>query len=135
MIELLTKYKSLISYAFFGVCTTVINLVAYYLCSHILSLTTVVSTVIAWIVAAIFAYVTNKLWVFECKSWEKQVLIKEIPSFFACRILTGVLDIAIMAIFVDVLHFNDMLMKIISNVLVIILNYIASKFLIFKRSN
>ena len=135
MIELLTKYKSLISYAFFGVCTTVINLVAYYLCSHILSLTTVVSTVIAWIVAAIFAYVTNKLWVFECKSWEKQVLIKEIPSFFACRILTGVLDIAIMAIVVDVLHFNDMLMKIISNVFVIILNYIASKFLIFKRSN
>lgn len=135
MIELLIKYKSLISYAFFGVCTTVINLIAYYLCSHILNFTTVVSTVIAWIVAVIFAYITNKLWVFECKSLEKNVLIKEISSFFACRVMTGILDIVIMAIFVDMLLFNDMIIKIVSNVLVIILNYVASKFLIFKRSN
>ena len=96
---------------------------------------TVISTVIAWIVAVIFAYVTNKLWVFESKSCEKQVLAKEILAFFVCRILTGVLDIVIMAVFVDILHFNDMVTKIVSNVVVIILNYIASKFFIFKRND
>ena len=134
MKELIEKSKSVISYLFFGVCTTLINLITYYLCAHILNLSTVISTVAAWIIAVVFAYITNKIWVFECKSWEKRVLLKEITSFFTCRLLTGLLDIIIMAVCVDVLHFNDMIIKIVSNVLVIVLNYIASKLVIFKRS-
>lgn len=135
MKELILKYKSLLSYLFFGGCTTLINLVTYYLSAHVFNFSTVVSTIVAWVVAVIFAYITNKIWVFECKSWERNVLIKEISSFFACRLLTGLLDIIIMAVCVDILHFNDLIIKILSNVVVIVLNYIASKLVIFKRSN
>ena len=135
MTELIMKYKPLIAYLFFGVCTTITNLIVYYLCSHIFNFSTMISTTIAWFFAVVFAYLTNKIWVFDCKSWEKNIVIKEVVSFFSCRILTGILDLIIMTVCVDFLLFNDLIIKIISNLLVIILNYIASKFVIFKRSN
>lgn len=135
MKELLVKYKSLISYLFFGGCTTLINIITYYFCAHIFSFSTIISTVIAWVLAVVFAYVTNKIWVFECKSWEISILINEVIAFFACRMLTGLLDIVIMAVCVDMLHFNDIIIKAFSNILVIILNYVASRLVVFKRSN
>lgn len=135
IIDLWKKYKELVLYLFFGVGTTVINIMAYYVCAHPLRINTVVSTCVAWILSVLFAYVTNKIWVFESKSTDVGVIIKEIVSFFSCRLLTGFLDVALMFVFVDVLSFNDMWMKIISNVIVIVLNYVASKLLIFKKKN
>lgn len=135
LIKLFKKYESLISYAFFGVCTTIVNIVAYYLFAHILKFGTASSTAIAWFLAVLFALITNKIWVFKSKSWEKDVLIKETISFFSCRLLTGLLDILIMIVFVDVLHFNDIVIKVISNILVIILNYVASKLIIFNSES
>ena len=134
MKELIKKYKGVISYLFFGVCSTVINIIVYYLAAHVLELSTIISTVVAWLAAVIFAYITNKLWVFECKSWKPNIVIKEASSFFACRILTGLLDIIIMTVFVEILHFNDMIIKTLSNVVVIILNYVASKLIVFKKN-
>lgn len=130
--ELLIKYKSLISYAVFGVLTTVINVVTYYVCYNMAGMSNVVSTVIAWILAVLFAFVTNKLWVFDSKSFDKNVVIREIISFFGCRLATGVLDVVIMYFAVDVFASNGTVWKIISNVLVIIINYVASKLIIFK---
>lgn len=132
--ELLIKYKSLISYAVFGVLTTVINVVTYYVCYNMAGMSNVVSTVIAWILAVLFAFVTNKLWVFDSKSFDKNVVIREIISFFGCRLATGVLDVVIMYFAVDVFASNGTVWKIISNVLVIIINYVASKLIIFKNS-
>lgn len=83
--------------------------------------------------AVTFAYLTNKSWVFESKSWEWQVLRKEVPAFISCRLATGIMDLVIMYIFVDILDWHAMLMKFVSNVLVIILNYIFSKLVIFKK--
>lgn len=131
--KLLLKYKSFISYAFFGVCTTVVNVVSYYLCFNIAGIWNVVSTVIAWVLAVLFAYITNKIWVFESKSFVRKVLVKEIPAFFGCRLATGVLDVVIMYMAVDVMHSNGTVWKIISNILVIIINYVASKIVIFKK--
>lgn len=131
--KLLLKYKSLISYAFFGVCTTAVNVFSYYFCFNIAGISNVVSTVIAWVLAVLFAYITNKLWVFESKSFERRVLVKEIPAFFGCRLATGVLDVVVMYMAVDVMHSNGTVWKIISNILVIVINYIASKLVIFKR--
>ena len=131
--KLLLKYKSFISYAFFGVCTTVVNVVSYYLCFNIAGIWNVVSTVIAWVLAVLFAYITNKIWVFESKSFVRKVLVKEIPAFFGCRLATGVLDVVIMYMAVDVMHSNGTVWKIISNILVIIINYVASKLVIFKK--
>lgn len=76
----------------------------------------------------------NKILVFECKSWKREVLVKEVTAFFACRGATGLLDIALMLIFVDILLCNELIIKIVSNVVVIILNYVASKLVIFKKS-
>ncbi|MCI5874666.1 MAG: GtrA family protein [Roseburia sp.] len=131
--ELIVKYKELISYGIFGVLTTVINIAVYTVCYNLLGISNVVSNVIAWILSVLFAYVTNKIWVFESKSTEWKVLIYEMGSFFGCRLATGLLDLAIMYVTVDKLALNSTLMKCVSNVIVIIANYIFSKLVIFKK--
>ncbi|MCD7943922.1 MAG: GtrA family protein [Clostridia bacterium] len=133
IIELIKKYKSVISYLFFGVCTTVINMATYYLCYNVSGIPNVPSTMIAWVVAVVFAYITNKLFVFDSKSFKADVLVREVASFFGCRLLTGILDVIIMYVAVDVMDMNSTLWKLVSNVLVIILNYVASKLVIFKK--
>ena len=130
---LFAKYKDIIPYAFFGVLTTVVNMVVYWVAAHPLGLSVMVSTVIAWIAAVLFAYVTNRKWVFHSQAKGTKEIVQEIVSFFACRLATGVVDWACMFIFVDLLHFNDVIIKAAANVLVIILNYIASKLVIFKH--
>lgn len=131
--EIYMKYKSIILYVFFGGCTTLVNFATYVLCTRLLSFGTVVSTVIAWILAVTFAYVTNRSLVFESQASGLKKYIIEIVSFFSCRLLTGILDFVIMYVCVDRMHFNDLIMKILSNILVIVLNYVASKLLIFKK--
>ena len=135
MIETIKKNKEILLYIFFGGCTTLVNIVVYYICSHLLFMSTTMSTIISWFMSVVFAYVTNKFFVFESKNCEISKLIYEIFSFFGCRLTTGILDLVIMIIFVDFLHFNDLVIKILSNILVIILNYVASKILIFKQKN
>ncbi len=131
--SLFVKYYDIIAYLFFGVCTTVINIAAYALCAKIFHFNTIASTTIAWIISVAFAYITNRIWVFKSKNTTKKEIIREIVSFVAARLATGLLDIAIMYICVDLWHWPDILMKIISNAIVIILNYIASKLFIFAK--
>lgn len=126
------KENNILSYLFFGALTVGVNMLTYFICAHILNFSTVGSTIISWFIAATFAFVTNKIWVFKSKSWDKKVFLKEATSFYLCRILTGILDVAIMFIFVDLLFWNDIIVKLFSNAIVIILNYIASKFVIFN---
>lgn len=133
IIELIKKYKELITYGIFGVLTTIINIVTYAFLYNQLGVSNVVSNVIAWILSVLFAYVTNKIWVFESKSTEPGVLLREMVSFFGCRLATGLLDLAIMYVTVDVLALNSTLMKCISNVIVIVANYVFSKLVIFKK--
>lgn len=130
---LLEKYKAIILYGIFGVLTTLINIVVYEAFYRYVGWSNVMSNIAAWVAAVTVAFITNKLWVFESKTTEKKTLIFEISSFFGCRIATGVLDLAIMYVAVDEMALNSTLMKCISNVIVIIVNYIASKLLIFKN--
>lgn len=131
--ELWEKYKSLINYGIFGVATTVINIVVYAIAYNSLGISNVTSNVIAWIFAVLFAFVTNKLVVFESKSMEGKVLLFETLTFFGCRLATGVMDVAIMYVAVDILKADSTLMKCLSNVIVIVVNYVASKLIIFKN--
>lgn len=131
--DLFFKYKEVVLYLVFGGLTTLINVVAYAVCSYIFHLETVTGVAIAWIVSVAFAYVTNKIFVFESKTDTFKKFFKECISFFGCRLATGVMDIVIMYVTVDLWHFNDMLMKILSNVLVIVLNYVFSKVFIFSQ--
>ena len=133
ILRLMKKYQSFIAYAVFGILTTIVNIVVYGVCYNRLGLSNTVSNVFAWILAVTFAYLTNKIWVFDSKSWSWSVLKREIIAFISCRIATGVLDIVIMFVCVDILEWHALLMKIASNVLVIILNYVFSKLIIFKK--
>lgn len=133
MIELFKKHKEAILYLVFGGLTTLVNIVTYTLLYYLAGVSNSMSNVYAWILSVVFAYITNKLFVFENKSFAMPKLLVEIGSFFSCRLLTGLLDIGIMFLFVDVLAWHALLMKILSNIIVIILNYIASKFIIFKK--
>lgn len=131
--ELFEKYKDLIPYVIFGVLTTIVNYASYWLFAHPLGCGTVFSTAVAWLLSVLFAYVTNRRWVFHSTARGAKAVGKEFAAFLAARISTGLLDMLVMYVFVDVLGWNDMIMKLASNVIVVILNYIFSKFFIFKK--
>lgn len=133
IINLMKKYKSFIAYAVFGAFTTIVNIVTYNVCYYKWEFSNTLSNIIAWVLAVTFAYLTNKVWVFDSKSWAWTVLRKEVPAFISCRLATGVMDLIIMFVCVDLLGWHALLMKLISNVLVIILNYVFSKLVIFKK--
>jgi putative flippase GtrA len=121
-------------YLFFGGCTTLVNILCYSLFTKIIGINYLISNVIAWIIAVSFAYITNKLFVFNSKTNEVSSILIEILSFFTFRLLTGIMDMGIMWVSIDILHFNDLVMKVISNIIVIIMNYIFSKLFIFKKN-
>lgn len=127
------KYKKIISYLFFGGCTTVLNIFLYYCFRHVAGFSLNGSNIAAWTGAVIFAYATNRKWVFGSGARGISAILGEICRFFACRGATGVLDVAFMYISVEKLNGNDVLMKVISNILVIIVNYAASKLFIFQK--
>ncbi len=131
--DLYSRHKGIIKYVVFGALTTLLNVAIYYLFYNILMLKNTPSVIIAWILSVAFAFVTNKLFVFESKSWQANTATKEALDFVLCRLATGVLEVALMFLLVDILKFNGTLMKLITNVIVIILNYIASKLFIFKK--
>lgn len=133
IIELMKKYKSFVAYAVFGVFTTIVNIVTYNVCYVNLEFSNTISNIIAWVLAVTFAYLTNKVWVFDSKSWKWEVLRREVPAFISCRLATGVMDLVIMFVAVDLLGWHAMLMKLLSNILVIISNYVFSKLVIFKK--
>lgn len=132
MKNMLEKYKSILMYLFFGICTTVINIVTYWMFYISLDFPNVLSTIFSWIISVLFAYITNKLWVFESRSFGKKVLVREIATFFGARFISGIIDLAIMFLFVDMLLFPAMIIKFISNIFVVIFNYVTSKVVIFK---
>ena len=133
MKQYMEKYRHYILYIIFGVLTTIVNIVTYYF-AHLL-LPVMPSTVIAWILAVLFAYVTNRRFVFESQAKTKQEIVREIISFFSARLFTGLVDFVCMFIFVDCLKINDLVIKTIANIIVIILNYVLSKIFVFKKRN
>ena len=133
ILSLWNKYYDIIPYAVFGVLTTVVNIAVYWITAHLLALSVMLSTVLAWVVAVVFAYTTNRKWVFHSQADTFSEIAKEVTSFFACRLATGVVDWGCMFVFVDLLHLNDVIIKAGANILVIILNYVASKLVIFKN--
>ncbi len=133
--ELLKKYKFIILYGIFGVLTTIINIVTYALCYDVFNISNVVSNIIAWVLSVLFAFITNKIWVFESKCFDFKIFIKELWNFIVCRLATGALDLGIMYVGVDLLKGPALILKIASNIIVIILNYVMSKLFVFKKGS
>ena len=125
------RIKELFRYGIIGVLTTIINIIFYYVFVDILKINYIISTILSWLVAVIFAFFGNKYVVF--KNNQTKGFWKELNYFMLTRYTTGIIDIFIMFLGVDLLKKNDFIIKIISNIIVIILNYILAKLFVFKR--
>lgn len=125
------KLKELFKYGIIGVLTTIINVISYYFFVDILKINYIISTILSWLIAVIFAFWGNKYVVFENN--QSKNLWKELNYFILTRCTTGIIDILIMFLGVELLKSNDFIIKIISNIIVIILNYILAKVFVFKQ--
>lgn len=130
---LLKKYWDIFSYLFFGVLTTVVNYIVYLPVYNLLGLSAAVSNAIAWVVAVVFAYLTNKPFVFKSHDWSAKTVIPELTKFVSCRVASGLAETLILLVSVDLLGWDGNIWKLVTSVLVVVLNYFASKFLVFKK--
>ena len=131
--QLIIKYYDILAYLVFGVLTTVVNYLVYLPCYNLLGLPAVISNVIAWVVAVAFAYVTNKPFVFRSHDWSAKTVVPELTKFVGTRVASGGMESAIIWIAVDLLGGNGNLWKLLTSVLVVVLNYIGSKLLVFRK--
>ena len=128
------KYRFIILYIFFGGITTIINVFLYWLCYNIIHIPNVASTIIAWIGSVIFAFLSNKTWVFESHDWGRRTLLNEFTKFVFARLLTGGIDVLFMFLTVDLIHLDGFIMKIVANVFVMISNFVLSKLIVFRNN-
>ena len=135
IIGIYKKYKGIINYLIFGVLTTIVNLVTFFVLTNTIfnpdnSVQLQIATIIAWIVGVAFAYLTNRKYVFESNNGN---IKKEVCSFVIARLATLFLEMGIMYLGVSVLKYDHMIIKIIANVIVIVSNYVFSKIFVFKK--
>lgn len=121
--------RELFLYVVFGAFTFFVNIITYFLFENIMGINYLISNILAWFFSVLFAYITNRIWVFESKSPD---ILKEMGLFFGGRIFSGAVDTGLMYLFIDVLTIEDMISKIVVQIIVIILNYVFSKLIVFK---
>lgn len=131
--NLIRRYADVLSYLVFGVLTTLVNYLVYLPVYNLLGLSAAVSNLLAWTAAVAFAFLTNKPFVFKSHDWSRKTVIPELTKFVSCRIGSGVMETAIIFLAVDLMGFNGNLWKLLTSVLVVILNYFGSKLLVFKK--
>ena len=145
--QLLVKYKTEILYLCFGVATTLINVLCYYVLNGLLLVPNVVSTVIAWIVSVLFAFFTNRKWVFTEADKSKGSFGRQLVLFAGSRVASFLLDLAVTygctlllalwittpPIVLGIAFTPGVIAKLIAAVLVIIANYVLSKLIVFTK--
>ena len=134
IMNLIKKHWDILSYLFFGGLTTAVNYIVYYPLYNLCGLSATISNAIAWVAAVAFAYLTNKPFVFKSNDWSAKVVLPELTKIVACRIGSGLAETAIIFITVDLANLNGNIMKLITSVLVVILNYVASKLVVFRKN-
>jgi len=122
----------LISYVFWGVLTTAVNVVSYWICRQV-SISVVTSTVIAWFISVLFAYITNRHYVFHSKLSSLHQIFSECVSFFASRLFSGLLDVFFMYLTIELWLFPELFSKIGVEIVISLLNYLLSIFLVFNH--
>ncbi|MHA7767435.1 GtrA family protein [Bacillus atrophaeus] len=121
-------------YIIMGIFTTAVNISSFYFLVEILDTDYKTATVIAWILSVLFAYITNKIYVFQQKTSDMRSLMRELTAFFSVRLLSLGIDLGMMILLVSQFHTNETLAKILDNVVIVVVNYIASKWLVFKKT-
>lgn len=132
MREAYEKYKRIVRYLIFGGLTTLVNIAAYFSLTRLGGVQYLAANVLAWLAAVLFAYASNRAYVFTSSGRGLAFIVKECSSFIGCRMFTGLIDTGIVFIMIDWLHFQDLLVKIIANAAAVILNYFFSKRFVFR---
>ncbi len=133
LLNLVKAHREVLTYLIFGVLTTLVNYAVYLPLYNWADFSATLSNAIAWVVAVAFAFLTNKPFVFESHDWSAKTVMPELTKFVGCRIGSGLAETAIIFLSVDLLQWNGNLWKLLTSVLVVILNYVASKLLVFKK--
>ena len=131
--SLIVKYWDILIYLVFGVLTTVVNYAIYLPVFNFCGISAAVSNMIAWVGAVIFAFLTNKPFVFHSRDWSAKTVVPELIKFVSCRLASGVLETVILFLAVDCMNWNGNIWKLVTQVLVIIVNYVGSKLLVFRK--
>ena len=131
-IDLYKKYSEVINYLIVGGLTTLVSILVYALFTNVFHINYMIANAISWIVSVLFAYITNRVFVFKSKS---ENVFMEVYLFFKYRIFSFLIDNLLMYIFVELINIDDMVSKIIVQVVVIVLNYIFSKLFVFKKES
>lgn len=133
MRKLFEKYRELILYVFFGGLTTLVDWAIYWLMTDVLYMPYMAAAFLSQVISILFAYVTNRSFVFESKVHGAGAVVVEMAKFFGARGVSLLLNMLVMYVGVDLLHVNDKVIKVIASVLVIIANYIFSKLFVFRK--
>jgi putative flippase GtrA len=131
--NLIAKYWDILAYLVFGVLTTVVNYLVYLPLYNWVGLSATVSNAVAWVFAVAFAFLTNKPFVFKSHDWSMKTVMPELTKFLGCRIGSGLMETAIIFLTVDLLRFDGNVMKLFTSVLVVAVNYVGSKLLVFTK--
>ena len=127
------KHKAVLLYLFFGGLTTVISIAVFWLFRRPFGLNELIANVISWVIAVLFAFFTNRVWVFRSPTKTAGEFFRQMGSFFGGRVVTLLIEEALLAVFITWLGFPDMPVKIAAQVIVIVLNYVISKLFVFKK--
>ena len=130
---LILRHHDILVYLIFGVLTTAVNYLVYLPCYNYLELSAGVSNIVAWVVAVIFAFVTNKPFVFKSHDWSAKVVLPELTKFVGCRAGSGFAETLILFVAADCLYWDGNWVKLITGIVVIVLNYFGSKLLVFRK--
>ena len=132
--QIWNRYRDILLYLIFGGLTTLVNYLVYFPLHHGFQVAASLSNCVAWLAAVVFAFLTNKPFVFQSHDWSRATVISELSKFVGSRIISGLLETAWIALTVDFLEWNSLAMKVIASVAVIIINYVASRLLVFKKN-
>lgn len=127
------KYREVILYIFFGGLAFLISISTFALFHMLFNINELIANVISWIITVLFAFFTNRIWVFEASTKTYIEFIAQLGTFFGGRVITLIIEEAILFIFITLLNLNSMMIKIFAQVIIIVLNYIISKHIIFKK--
>ena len=128
------KNKEMLLYLFFGGLTFVVSVITYGFFNVSLGLDELIANIISWIIAVTFAFFTNRIWVFNSPTNGAREFVAQLISFFGGRVVTLVIEEIILLVFITWLKFPSMIIKIIAQIIVIVLNYVISKLIVFKES-
>jgi putative flippase GtrA len=131
--ELFQRYREVLLYCFFGFCTFLVSMATFALCNRALGMDALIANIISWIFAVLFAFFTNRKWVFDGDANTAKGLWGQMLSFFGGRLFTLAVEEGILALFVTLLGFDELIVKLVAQVVVIVLNYFISKFWVFRK--